>query len=40
VQGSAEHYLEKLYEEGKKHGVGKLMKEIWITDVEQSRTIL
>ena len=37
VQSIGDDDLEKLYEEGEKHGVGKLMKEIWITDVEQRR---
>lgn len=27
--------LEKLYLEGGKHGVGKIMKDIWLTDTQQ-----
>lgn len=37
VQSIGDNDLEKLYDEGEKHGVGKLMKEIWIADVEQRR---
>ena len=37
VQSIGDNDLEKLYEEGEKHGVGKFVKEIWITDVEQRR---
>jgi len=37
VQSIGDGDLEKLYVEGQKHGIGKLMKEIWITDVEERR---
>ena len=35
VQSIGDDDLENLYVEGEKHGVGKLMKEIWITDDQQ-----
>ena len=35
VQSIGDDNLESLYVEGEKHGVGKLMKEIWITDAKQ-----
>ena len=37
VQSIGDDDLENLYVEGEKHGVGKLMKEIWITDAQQRR---
>ena len=38
VQAIGDDDLEKLYVEGEKHGVGSIMKEIWVTDVEQRRS--
>ena len=37
VRSIGDDELEKLFTEGKKHGVGTIMKEIWITDVQQRR---
>ena len=37
VQSIGEDELEKLYTEGEKHGVGTIIKEICITDVQQRR---
>jgi len=37
VQSIGDDELEKLYIEGEKHGVGTIMKDIWITDVQQRK---
>lgn len=37
VQSIGDDDLENLYVEGEKHGVGKIMKEIWIMDAQQRR---
>ena len=37
VQSIGDDDLENLYAEGEKHGVGKLMEEIWIKDAQQRR---
>ena len=37
VQSIGDDELENLYTEGEKYGIGIIMKEIWITDVQQRR---
>jgi len=37
VQSIGNGDLEKLYLEGEKHGVAKIMKDIWLTDVQRRR---
>ena len=37
MQSIGDDELEKLYIKGEKHGVGTIMKDIWITDVQQRR---
>ena len=37
VRSIGEDELEKLYLEGEKHGVGKIMKDIWLSDTQQRK---
>jgi len=37
VQSIGNDDLEKLYLEGEKHGVAKIMKDIWLTDAQRRR---